>query len=98
MSSSPSTGVGSRPRCSEDREEPSRMPDLHGSIRDWWDADAHHYDRSVGHSISDPVEAAAWRGALRRLLLALPSRVLVVGAGPGSLSLLAAAVGHLLTA
>ena len=50
------------------------MPDLHGSIRDWWDADAHHYDRSVGHSISDPVEAAAWRAALRRLLPAVPSR------------------------
>src|SRR5437764_14571176 len=94
MSSSPSTGVGSRPRCSEGREEPSRMPDLHGSIRDWWDADAHHYDRSVGHAISDPVEAAAWRAELRRLLQTLPSRVLDVGAGTGSLSLLAAGIGY----
>ena len=74
------------------------MPDLHGSIRDWWDADAHHYDRSVGHSISDPVEAAAWRAALRRLLPALPSRVLDVGAGTGSLSLLAAELGRQVTA
>ena len=40
------------------------VPDLHGSIRDWWDADADLYDRSVGHAISDPVEAAAWRAAL----------------------------------
>ena len=74
------------------------MPDLHGSIRDWWDADAHHYDRSVGHSISDPVEAAAWRWALRRLLPPLPSRVLDVGAGTGSLSLLAAELGDQVTA
>jgi len=74
------------------------MPDLHGSIRDWWDADAHHYDRSVGHAISDPVEAAAWRAALRRLLPTLPSRVLDMGAGTGSLSLLAAELGHQVTA
>ena len=74
------------------------MPDLHGSIRDWWDADARHYDRSVGHAISDPVEAAAWRAALRRLLPAPPSRVLDVGAGTGSLSLLAADLGHEVTA
>ena len=72
--------------------------DLHGSIRDWWDADAHHYDRSVGHAISDPVEAAAWRAALRRFLPAPPSRVLDVGAGTGSLSLLAAELGHEVTA
>ena len=73
-------------------------PDLHGSIRAWWDADAQHYDRSVGHAIGDPVEAAAWRAVLRRLLPPPPSRVLDVGAGTGSLSLLAADLGHEVTA
>jgi len=72
--------------------------ELHDDIRSWWDEDAGHYDRSVGHSLRDPVEAAAWRAALERALPAPPSRVLDVGAGTGSLSLLAAELGHEVTA
>jgi SAM-dependent methyltransferase len=72
--------------------------DLRDDIRDWWDADASGYDRSAGHALSDPVEAAAWRAVLERLLPAPPSRVLDVGAGTGSLSLLAAELGHVVTA
>jgi len=72
--------------------------ELRDDIRSWWDLDADHYDRSAGHSLSDPVEAAAWRAALERALPAPASRVLDAGAGTGSLSLLAAELGHRVTA
>jgi SAM-dependent methyltransferase len=72
--------------------------DLRERIRDWWDDDAIAYDAAPGHSLSDPVEAAVWRAALAGLLPAAPSRVLDVGAGTGSMSLLAAELGHEVTA
>ena len=51
-------------------------------IRDWWDADARRYDRSVGHAISIPVEAAAWSAALRRFLRRRPRACWTWGPGP----------------
>jgi SAM-dependent methyltransferase len=72
--------------------------DLRDRIRDWWDDDALAYDAAPGHSLSDPVEAAVWRAALDVLLPAAPARVLDVGAGTGSISLLAAELGHEVTA
>jgi ubiquinone/menaquinone biosynthesis C-methylase UbiE len=74
------------------------MHDLQDDIRAWWDRDAASYDRSAGHALSDPVEAAAWRAALERSLPAPPSRVLDVGAGTGALSLLVGELGHEVTA
>lgn len=74
------------------------MSDVHERIRDWWDRDAHTYDHSSSHSVSDPLEAAAWRGAMSRLLPPAPARVLDVGAGTGAMSLLAAELGHHVTA
>jgi SAM-dependent methyltransferase len=73
------------------------MTDVEDRIRDWWDADAEHYDRSPGHALSDPVEAAAWRAVLRDVLPEAPARVLDAGAGTGALSLLAAELGHRVT-
>jgi SAM-dependent methyltransferase len=73
------------------------MTDVEDRIRDWWDADAEHYDRSPGHSLSDAVEAAAWRAVLRDALPEAPARVLDAGAGTGALSLLAAELGHRVT-
>jgi ubiquinone/menaquinone biosynthesis C-methylase UbiE len=74
------------------------MSDLNGRIRDFWDLDAEHYDRSPSHSLSDARESEAWRSALARHLPAPGSRVLDVGAGTGALSLLAAALGYRVTA
>lgn len=75
------------------------MPeDVHDLVRGWWDADATSYDRSAGHAMSDPVEAAAWSAALAALLPPAPAAVLDVGAGTGSLTLAASALGHRLTA
>jgi SAM-dependent methyltransferase len=74
------------------------VTDVQRDIREWWDADAGLYDRSAGHALTDPVEAAAWTAALERFLPAPPSSVLDVGAGTGALSLLAAELGHRVTA
>ena len=74
------------------------MDDLSARVRAWWDDDAHVYDASVGHALTDPVEAAAWTAALVAFLPPAPAAVLDVGAGTGALSLLAAELGHRVTA
>jgi SAM-dependent methyltransferase len=74
------------------------MTDVHDSIREFWDRDAATYDDSASHAVSDPLEAAAWRAALRRCLPDPPAQVLDAGAGTGSLSLLAAELGYRVTA
>ena len=71
---------------------------VHRRLQEWWDADAEVYDRTASHSASDPVEAAAWRAALLRYLPPPPARVLDVGAGTGTMSLLAAQLGFEVTA
>ncbi len=67
-------------------------------IRGFWDADAATYDQSPSHYPQTPAEWAAWRGALEPVLPAAPSRVLDVGAGTGFLSMIAAGLGHAVTA
>ena len=74
------------------------MTDAHDRIREFWDADAHTYDEAKSHAVSDPLEAASWRQALREALPEPPALVLDVGAGTGALSLLAAELGHEVTA
>ena len=74
------------------------MSDVHGRIRDYWNRDAATYDRSPSHAVSDPVEATTWRAGLRRSLPEPPAAVLDVGAGTGSLSLLASELGYRVTA
>jgi SAM-dependent methyltransferase len=74
------------------------MAEVHDRIRRFWDADAHTYDSAKSHAISDPLEAAAWRQALREALPDPGANVLDVGAGTGALSLLAAELGYQVTA
>lgn len=74
------------------------MADVHDSIRDFWDRDAPTYDTSQSHAVSDPLEAAAWRQALRETLPEPGATVLDAGAGTGALSLLAAELGYEVTA
>lgn len=74
------------------------MTDVEDAIRDYWDRDSATYDRSPGHAVADPVEASAWREVLRTSLPEPPARVLDAGAGTGALALLAAELGHDVTA
>jgi SAM-dependent methyltransferase len=71
---------------------------LQDEIRQWWDEDAATYDDSATHRPRRPAERAAWTAALARLLPAPPARVLDCGAGTGFLSLIAAQLGHRVTA
>jgi SAM-dependent methyltransferase len=67
-------------------------------IQEFWDVDAATYDRSASHGAHTAAERAAWTAALARLLPPAPARVLDVGAGTGFLSLMAARLGHDVTA
>ncbi len=72
--------------------------ELHARIRHYWDADAPTYDRSPGHGIEHPISAGAWKAALARHLPPSPADVLDAGAGTGAMALLAAELGHRVTA
>ncbi|MGH9090698.1 MAG: class I SAM-dependent methyltransferase [Acidimicrobiales bacterium] len=67
-------------------------------IRRYWDEDAATYDDAPQHRPHDPLVLAAWTAALARLLPPEPAAVLDCGAGTGFLSLLAARLGHRVTA
>ncbi len=72
--------------------------DALAKIQQFWDADAATYDRSASHHPSTALARAAWTRTLERLLPPPPIRVLDVGAGTGFLTLLAARLGHRVTA
>ncbi|MGZ5291508.1 MAG: class I SAM-dependent methyltransferase [Actinomycetota bacterium] len=74
------------------------MSDVQGRIREFWDRDATTYDATKSHAISDVLEAAMWRQALRDALPEPGATVLDAGAGTGALSLLAAELGYEVTA
>ncbi len=68
------------------------------AVRRFWDDDATTYDRAPGHAPRNAAVLGAWRAVLARNLPPAPARVLDVGAGTGFLSLLAASLGHRVTA
>jgi SAM-dependent methyltransferase len=67
-------------------------------IRRFWDDDAATYDNAPGHRPTSAAVQAAWTAALEALLPSAPARVLDCGAGTGFLSLIAARLGHDVTA
>lgn len=67
-------------------------------IRRYWDEDAATYDDAPQHRPRDPLVQAAWTSVLARLLPPAPASVLDCGAGTGFLSLVAARLGHRVTA
>jgi SAM-dependent methyltransferase len=71
---------------------------IHDEIRRFWDDDSATYDDVDNHRPTSPASRAAWASALARLLPQPPARVLDVGAGTGFLSLIAARLGHKVTA
>lgn len=64
----------------------------------YWDAAAAAFDEEPDHGLRDPGVRAAWAARLRGWLPGGPSEVLDLGCGTGSLSLLAAELGHRVTA
>ncbi|MES9540681.1 methyltransferase domain-containing protein [Actinomadura sp. NPDC000600] len=71
------------------------MPEL-GSISAFWDAAADSFDEEADHGLRDPGVRAAWADRLRSWMPAAPARILDLGCGTGSVSLLLAEHGHLL--
>ena len=67
-------------------------------LRRYWDEDASTYDNSPGHKPTSAAVRAAWTTTLEQLLPSSASRVLDCGAGTGFLSLIAARLGHQVTA
>jgi SAM-dependent methyltransferase len=67
-------------------------------VRSFWDLDAAGYDHDATHHPATAAERAAWSAALHRHLPRAPARILDVGAGTGFLTLMAAGLGHRVTA
>jgi len=63
------------------------------NVTTYWDSEARNYDDAPDHGLADPAIRARW-GALLGELLPPTARVLDIGCGTGSLSLLAAGQGH----
>lgn len=68
------------------------------ALRDYWDADAATYNDWGEHGAWSLGEQAAWAGTLSRYVPTPRARILDVGAGTGFLSLVAARLGHRVTA
>jgi SAM-dependent methyltransferase len=67
-------------------------------VRSYWDADSAVYDSVPHHHPTSPAEQAAWTAAIASLLPPSPARVLDCGAGTGFVTLIAARLGHQVTA
>ncbi|KRF16759.1 SAM-dependent methyltransferase [Nocardioides sp. Soil797] len=65
-----------------------------GQTPELWDGQAATFDDEPDHGLRDPATRAAWRRVLDDVLPAEPVRVLDVGCGTGSLSVLLAEAGH----
>ncbi|WP_329052849.1 class I SAM-dependent methyltransferase [Amycolatopsis sp. NBC_01488] len=59
-----------------------------------WDAEAATFDDEPDHGLKDPAVRAAWAELLLPLLPEAPAKVIDLGCGTGSLSVLLAEAGH----
>jgi ubiquinone/menaquinone biosynthesis C-methylase UbiE len=69
-----------------------------GKARAVWDREAARFDDEPDHGLRDPIVRQAWADLLDRLLPAPPARLVDLGCGTGSLSVLLAQRGYGVTA
>ena len=63
----------------------------------YWDEQASSFDEAPDHRLGDPAIRAAWASLLAPLIPPAPARVADVGCGTGSLSVLLAEAGHVVS-
>jgi len=63
----------------------------------YWDEQASSFDEAPDHGLRDPAIRAAWASLLAPLIPPAPARVADVGCGTGSLSVLLAEAGHVVS-
>jgi 2-polyprenyl-3-methyl-5-hydroxy-6-metoxy-1,4-benzoquinol methylase len=64
-------------------------------MREAWDGEAERFDEQPDHGLADGRIRAAWTVLLQDALPAPPARILDLGCGTGSLSVLLAELGHI---
>lgn len=65
--------------------------------RNFWDKEAITFDNEPDHGLHDPVVRAEWTNLLRKSLPFVQSKVLDIGCGTGSLSMILAQLGYQVT-
>ncbi len=66
-------------------------------VQQYWDGEAETFDEEPDHGLKDPAVLAAWTGLLESWQPVPPARILDIGCGTGSLSLVLANLGHQVT-
>lgn len=69
---------------------------LHAA-RQYWDREAASFDQEPDHGLHDPIVLGAWTGLLKAWLSVPQAQILDIGCGTGSLSVVLAGLGHLVS-
>ena len=62
--------------------------------RNYWNREAPTFDDEPDHGLRDPKVYEAWEGLLSTYVPSAPSRILDIGCGTGSISVLLSRLGH----